>query len=462
MLTIPFPPGVEQKMLKADFWLERSGVFPDLLLADPKRIKSLEKMTAKRMKALHLEGEFTPFLAMRRERRAEEVKELMASFSLPDAMPSGEIYNRDGSLRSEHWRENLILESNLSSLPEKVEGASALTTKRTSIRAFPTRDSAVRSKETNDVDLFQLTALSIGSPAIIWHRSSSGDWSYIQSEIYSGWAKSRDLAIGEREEIIEFCQKEPRLVVTGSRVETEPNPFMEEIGGLLLQQGDSLPLLKEEEIPSEIPKGSLHGQAPFFCYVAQAPLRDSKGWLQFSPSLIPISAPVKIGFKPLTRRSLVEAAFASLGERYGWGGSFGRRDCSRLVFDIYRLAGLTIPRDAGLPQEKGAAGETISFHGHREERLKQLDQLLPGDALYLKGHVMIYLGRAKRSDTGEMGHYVIHAGAGYGLLEDGAIRPVTAHSTFIMELGSYLMGEKKTFLEALTVARKFYQEEGGI
>lgn len=445
-------------MVKIDFWLERPGVSFDLLLAHEKRLKSLEKRTVERMKALHLEGEYTPFLAMRRERTAQEVKDLMASFSLPEKFPSGEIFDDDGTLRSEGWRDNLILESNLPSLGEKNKGLPALTTRRTSMRAFPTGDRAVRSKETKDVDLFQLTALSIGSPLLIWHRSSSGDWSYIQSEIYTGWVESRDLAIGSEEEIRCFYEREPRLVVTGSRVETEPNPFMEEIGGLLLQQGDSLPLLQEEEIPEEIPSGSIHGQAPFFSYVVQVPLRDSEGCLLFAPTLIPVSAPVEVGFKPMTRRTLIEAAFASLGERYGWGGDYERRDCSRLVFDMYRLAGLLIPRDAGPPQEEGGAGETIYFHGHREDRLRELARVLPGDPLYLPGHVMIYLGQARRPDTGKIGHYVIHTGAGYGLLEDGRIRPVTVHSTFIMELESYLMDREKTYLEALTVARKFYEK----
>lgn len=444
-------------MLTPSFWLKRPGIDADRVLACPEDLKRLEEITASRMKELGLEGEYTPFSSMPYRRSAQQVKDLMASFSLPHHLFDDQLYKSDGSPHSKRWLADLEAQLNLQGLPEQIEATPALTTRRISIRAFPTDEVACRSLETRDVDLFQLTALPLASPLFIWHTTPSQHWSYIQSEIYSGWVESTHLAkYSCRDTLIDYCEREPRLVVTGSRTETEPNPFLPEIGNLFLQQGDSLPLLRREEAPSVIPRGACHGQAPFGCYVVEVPLAGTNKESSFSPALVTSKAPVQIGYRSMTRRNLIEAAFASLGERYGWGGSFERRDCSRLIFDIYRTAGLRIPRDAGQPQEEGASGESITFHGGREERRERLKAVGPGDPLYLPGHVMIYLGEAEKS-RGRRGHYVIHAGAGYGLLEDGELRPISVHSTFIMELETYRMDRTETFLDALTKARKFYR-----
>ncbi|MGM0420256.1 MAG: SH3 domain-containing protein [Bacillota bacterium] len=447
------PPRVTAEMLDVEFWLNQAGINADKILLDADAIEAYQERTYGRMERLELAREYTPFVYMRKELTQKEVKGLMAGYSLPAQFPQGQLYAQEGSPHPKVWRKQIIDNLNLDLIPDVVSGTPALTTARVSIRAFPTTDIAARSPESIDVDLFQLTALPAASPVQIWHIDKSQNWAFVQSEIYSGWVQRNQLALAStREEVISYLKAQPRLVVTGSHLETEPNPFRPEIGGLFLQQGDSLPLAADPEVPAELPEGSRHGQAPTGCYVVRVPTADPDTQkLEFSPALIAGSASVQTGYSHLTRRSLLTAAFKSLGERYGWGGLFHRRDCSRLVFDIYRQAGMLLPRDAGRPQEEGAAGEIIEFSGGREERLRQLQAIEPGDPLYLPGHVMVYLGEV------DGGNYVIHAGAGYGLFQNEEIKPITVHSVFVMELETHLMHKNKTYLEALTCGRKFYR-----
>jgi len=467
---MPFlPPDVSEEMLEADFWI-RKMEDPDRLLASNTEITFMEKKTAEKMAELGLAGEYTLPEDFKVEMTAAGIKELMESYSLPDCLPDHELYSADGEKYSQAWQDNLIKESNLGPLTadkQRVEGRPALTIRRLSIRAFPTKQAAVKDPEAIDADRFQLTAIQAGSPVMIWHQSLSGSWSYIQSQIYSGWVLTEYLAVADDlEMIIDYWNQAERLVVTGSRTETEPNPFFPGISNIFLQLGDSLPLYEREAIPEEIPAGAKNGQSPLGCHAVKVPLAlgarvDKPGRLEFAPALLPFSQPVQIGFNNFTRRNLIGAAFKCLGERYGWGGLFQRRDCSRLVFDIYRQAGLTLPRDAGRPQEEGAAGQTFYFRGNRAQRLSQLKELEPGDPLYLPGHVMIYLGQANKPGTDEAGHYVIHSGSGYGRLVAGEIKPLTVHSTFVMELDTYLQNKRKTYLEALTLARKFRADLDG-
>ncbi|MGM0414218.1 MAG: SH3 domain-containing protein [Bacillota bacterium] len=463
------PPNVKKEMLRADFWLERLAD-KDKILATTEEIKYIEKKTAKNMAELGKADQYTLPENFQKVKTAIKIKELMEAYSLPHKLPECALYSATGKRYSQKWRDNLIAESNLEALSDnkkKIEGKPALTLRRISIRAFPTEQSAVKDSEAIDVDRFQLTAIQAASPVMIWHQSLSGKWSYIQSQIYSGWVPTEYLAVTNNlEMIINYYNQQDKLVVTGSRTETEPNPFFPGISNIFLQLGDSLPLYEKDLVPKEIPAGAKNGQSPICCHVVKVPLGleariDSPGSLVFAPALIPYSQPVQIGFNDLTKGNLIQAAFKALGERYGWGGLFQRRDCSRLVFDIYRQAGLTLPRDAGKPQEAGPPGKTIYFRGDRAERLSQLEELETGDPLYLPGHVMVYLGKASKPETGETGHYVIHSGAGYGREISGEFEPVTVHSTFVMELDTYLQNKKETYLETLTLGRKFRADLDG-
>jgi len=467
---MPFlPPNVSEEMLKADFWIEKLTDV-DRVLATAAEIEFIENKTAEKMSELGLAREYTLPGDFEEEMVATEVRGLMESYSLPGCLPDYALYSADGEIHSEEWRDRLIDESNLEFLSDSnqiIKGEPALTIRRLSIRAFPTEEAAVKDPEAIDVDRFQLTAIQAGSPVMIWHQSLSGKWSYIQSQIYSGWVLTEYLAAADDlEMILDYYNQGERLVVTGSRTETEPNPFFPGISNIFLQLGDSLPIFDRELIPEEIPSGAKNGQSTLGCYVVKVPLSlgarvGSSGRLEFAPALIPYSQPVQVGFNDFTKRNLIEAAFKCLGERYGWGGLFQRRDCSRLVFDIYRQVGLTLPRDAGKPQEAGAFGETIYFEGDREQRLNQLEKLETGDPVYLPGHVMIYLGKAKKPGKDQVGHYVIHSGAGYGRQAAGEVEPVTVHSTFVMEIETCLKNKKETFLKALTVGRRFRADIDG-
>ncbi|AMW32872.2 NlpC/P60 family protein [Fervidobacterium changbaicum] len=86
-------------------------------------------------------------------------------------------------------------------------------------------------------------------------------------------------------------------------------------------------------------------------------------------------------------RSVVELAFELLGVPYVWGGtsSYGF-DCSGFVNRLYDVAfNIDLPRDAGDQEDKLPSVATV------EER----EKLLPGDLMYMEGHVVMYIGDRK-------------------------------------------------------------------
>jgi cell wall-associated NlpC family hydrolase len=87
--------------------------------------------------------------------------------------------------------------------------------------------------------------------------------------------------------------------------------------------------------------------------------------------------------KPPRSVSLAEAAALYLGVPYLWGGrSFLGIDCSGLVQNAFRDLGRSVPRDTDLQQE--SIGGTVA--------IGDIAELVPGDLLFLPGHVMIYEG----------------------------------------------------------------------
>ncbi len=98
---------------------------------------------------------------------------------------------------------------------------------------------------------------------------------------------------------------------------------------------------------------------------------------------------------PLTRRAVLERAFARLGDPYGWGGTDGGSDCSRFVMDVFSDLGVRLPRFSGLQADAGSFSIDVSDVDSEADRLLLLDAAARRGVvlLHFPGHIMLYLGR---------------------------------------------------------------------
>src|SRR3546814_7378157 len=91
-----------------------------------------------------------------------------------------------------------------------------------------------------------------------------------------------------------------------------------------------------------------------------------------------------------SRANLIRQAFKFLGERYGWGHSYGTRDCSGFVSEIYRSFGVQLPRNTSA-QSVSPALNRLAFDAgdSRDKRMEAASGLQVGDLVYIPGHVMM-------------------------------------------------------------------------
>ncbi|MGM0602631.1 MAG: SH3 domain-containing protein [Bacillota bacterium] len=442
------PPKVKKQYYNAEFWIKKISDSDTVLLKNDD-ITTLNYETYKKMKSSGKGDQYRIFKKLADKLTLQEVKEKFDLFSAEENFPVGDFFDKQGTIITDDEKEEIIANTDLEQI-SAVNLKYGLTVRRSSIRAFPTDMIFARSPEKTDVDLMQLTAVSPAEPLLILHESRDKRWLYVQTKIYSGWIKKENTAAADNAEIIEEYLKKPYLVVLGSRVRTEPDPFADDNEVIEFQMGDKIRLASHEK-GKTLQEGNLHSQADTGSYAVLLPKRDKNGKLIFQKALLAYSADIKESFLPYTRANIIRQAFKMMGERYGWGGMFNRRDCSRFVLDIYRSFAVDLPRDAGV-QEEYAAGRKIVFNGSIEERKEILQLIQPGDVIYMPGHVVIYLGE----DKGR--HFIIHAGAGYAVkTAEGEYQDMSAHSVFICDLEQEMMQKKgKKYLEHFTSARKFY------
>ncbi|HHH72531.1 MAG TPA: glycoside hydrolase, partial [Sulfuricurvum sp.] len=92
------------------------------------------------------------------------------------------------------------------------------------------------------------------------------------------------------------------------------------------------------------------------------------------------------------RANLQRVIAPMLQTKYGWGGLFRERDCSSTIRDIFAPFGIWLPRNS---YQQSQVGRVVSLKGMDDEAKLALiaREGKPFETLlYLKGHIVLYLG----------------------------------------------------------------------
>lgn len=417
-------PGVTAQRLTPDYWIARLSK-PDATVLD------------------------TAQIAVRNDRLTEHDPSVFDLAALPGSLPAADVRARIEALSSPTQRLLYDIDGDevpgsditalgdalaLDAIADPVAPRFGLVTRRVDLRSFPTARRVFSRPGDTDIDRFQESALFPGTPVAVLHESRDGHWWFVTSRLYSAWLEADSVALGERGEVLGFANQTPYLVVTGAGTRTVYTPEVPRVSDLALDMGVRLPLWADWPVEKPV-----NGQFAYASHVVALPARAADGSLEVLPALVPRSADVRTDYLPLTRANLITQAFKFLGERYGWGHSYGTRDCSGFVSEVYRSFGVEMPRNTR-DQGVSPAFDRIAFTeaDDHASRMAVLRELEVGDLVYIPGHVMMVIGR----EDGEV--WLIHDTTGIRYRDaSGEIVPVALNQVAVTPLFA-LLGDSGT------------------
>lgn len=245
----------------------------------------------------------------------------------------------------------------------------AITLKEAQIRNLPTirpffKDPSLAGEGFN-FDYLQNTLLHVNEPLFISHFSKDKTWAFVQTNVSMGWIRANEFKIVDAKEQTEFYNAS-LLLITKDNI-----PLYDGDTNYLLhvKLGSLFPITKEDE-------------TFFYTYM-------------YSPNKVEIKIPKTFASHfPLSfdAQNITNIAEELLNEKYGWGGFMNNRDCSAMTRDYFLSFGAWLPRNS-LSQSQ--SGEYISLENlstkEKETLIKQ--NAIPFQSLlYLKGHIILYLG----------------------------------------------------------------------
>ena len=295
-----------------------------------------------------------------------------------------ELYT-NGAKVSDNFKSLLRKQTNVAAIPATVNVRYGVVVRRSNVRNLPTNQQMFFYAGDTEFDALQETVLDPGEPVAILHTSANGFFYYVQAYNYSGWVSKLDIAVVDRNTYMRYANPSNFLVVTNKLLEVKVDNEK-----ILYQQGARLPLLSSN--------GTI--------YVVAVPVRNfSNGSLiERHVNLVKsvVSKNINEGYLKYTSNNIIRTAFKNYASTYGWGGLKNSVDCSSMINNIYRTVGIILPRNAD--EQALSAGKHNNFDGMDDaNRIAHIRNMMPGAALHLDGHCMMYLG------TSNDVPYVIHS-----------------------------------------------------
>jgi hypothetical protein len=384
-------PGTDKDMMTAGYWITRHPS-PDSLILSSYQIQVLNH---------HIEKDLKTILDITRVEQPFTDKEIADALRKDIArLRSTSRYLSSGRAVSSAFYDRMIRDMDIGGLEATIYPAYGIITCLTDQRVLPTTERLFARPSDVDFDELQNNALNMGTPVLIIHRTLDGQWTYVRAPDSAGWVKSDRIARCTRFKLESYVNSDAFVVTTLPKTDIYLNPEQTH-SETSVQMGTRLPLIPTDDNMFHV----------------QVPARDADGYLVTRQGYIPGSS-ANVGYLPYTARNILYQAFEMLNTPYGWGGMYGEQDCSRFVQEVFATVGITFPRNSADQAVVGdLLGEFTPATSPADRNSVLLDKATGGETLlYMKGHIMLYLGKVDNVP------YVIHDVWGYHAHVSGSDR----------------------------------------
>ena len=384
---VQYLPGVTEEMASPAFWSSRAED-PDQILAEAGEIEEINAATlaAKGSNMHDLKNQPETVNAKALAGSLKSSSEANAEYYL------GWTYSSDGEKADQAFYDEMIANSADPNARESQPVRYAVAAVRTPLLTFPSEEAILDDPSDPDFDYQNLSSIRVNEPLVLRASSADGKYFAALTDSASGWVRAEDVAIcADKAEWLSAWDipADRAVVIHGDKVWTAASNFQPETAKRMLTMGTVLELADWPD-----PEDLVSNRAAYHNYVVNLPVRKEDGSYEKRTALLPAARGVSLGYLPLTAENIASVAMNALGDVYGWGGMLESNDCSGLIRDVYHCFGLNLPRNTtwqtAMPVAKADLTGCCA-----EEKLRILDAMPLGTALYFKGHAMLYLGHTE-------------------------------------------------------------------
>ena len=281
-------------------------------------------------------------------------------------------YGKGGRPHPPDWIRKMAVNAHLDDYPQRI--FPAVTVNRTDFRILPTREP--HSGHPTDpgkgypFDNLQESSAPAGMPVLVTLISRDRKWFLAETNHLIGWVPATDIAAVDPEFMKTW---ENGRYITIVRDKTPVR--------------DAKAVLYRAPLGAVFPKAGEDAERTWIWTAA----RDARGKALLRKAAVAKEAAADKPL-PFTPRHVARLSRELAGEPYGWGGLYGKRDCSALVRDIFAPFGLWLPRNSG---EQAVAGKFTSLRNlsSAEKEALIVRQGVPWRTLlWTPGHIMLYIG----------------------------------------------------------------------
>ncbi|PUD12000.1 SH3 domain-containing C40 family peptidase [Helicobacter pylori] len=325
------------------------------------------------LKEIYLKAWYSPWLDMKVKSNKKEV------FWILKEMNKSTGYGEDLKPNAKAFNDELIKSMDIERYPStKIK---AVVVRDSDVRAAPTNKPYYLSQKGYPFDRYQNSLIFQGTPVLITHFNLDKTYAHIQSSFVYGWIKVSDLAY-MRDKDIELLTKLKNYVMPIK----DKIPLYTDYGGFYTNArvGELFALIPQSQNASQKPQKKELKAYGF--------LRDAKGYAALQ-SVILDEKDFFVFPKAFTSENMAYFIDTMLGQKYGWGGLLGNRDCSAFTRDSFANFGILLPRNSYAQSRYANNYMDLSSMKAKEKEDYILKNATPfGTLIYLKGHIMLYLG----------------------------------------------------------------------
>ncbi|GAA7730903.1 SH3 domain-containing C40 family peptidase [Helicobacter pylori] len=325
------------------------------------------------LKEGYLKAWYSPWLDAKVKSNKKEV------FWILKEMNKSTGYGEDLKPNAKAFNDGLIKSMDIERYPSaKIK---AVVVRDSDVRAVPTNKPYYLSQKGYPFDRYQNSLIFQGTPVLITHFNTDKTYAHIQSSFVYGWIKVSDLAYMHDKDI-ELLTKIKNYVM----------PIKDKIP-LYTDYGDFYTDARVGELFALIPQSQNASQNPQKKELkAYGFLRDAKGYATLQ-SVILNEKDFFVFPKAFTSENMAYFIDTMLGQKYGWGGLLGNRDCSAFTRDSFANFGILLPRNSYAQSRYANNYVDLSSMKAKEKEDYIIKNATPfGTLIYLKGHIMLYLG----------------------------------------------------------------------